>query len=88
MCVGDRAGSKFVIPSPLLVSDEGPGFPTDFVDPAFNRFTPMPAVPPEAPEATGLGLALVRAVAEARGGTVSVTGPQVALGLPARPPSS
>ncbi|MCY7400704.1 MAG: HAMP domain-containing histidine kinase [Nocardioides sp.] len=70
----------------LLVSDHGPGFPTDFVDQAFNRFTRADAS--RTTRGTGLGLALVRAVAEAHGGTACITGPQVALELPARPPSS
>jgi len=70
----------------LAVSDEGPGFPADFVDQAFNRFTR--ADTSRTTRGTGLGLALVQAVAEAHGGTASITGPQVALDLPTRAPST
>lgn len=70
----------------LAVSDEGPGFPADFVDQAFSRFTR--AETSRTTRGTGLGLALVRAVAEAHGGTASITGPQVALDLPTRAPST
>ena len=66
----------------LAVSDEGPGFPADFVDQAFNRFTR--ADTSRTTRGTGLGLALVQAVAEAHRGTAYITGPQVALDLPAR----
>ena len=50
----------------LHVCDEGPGFPPDFLDAAFERFT-------RADEArgrggTGLGLAIVDAIARAHGG--------------------
>lgn len=66
----------------LAVSDEGPGFPADFVDHAFDRFTR--ADTSRTTRGTGLGLALVQAVAEAHGGTASITGPQVVLDLPTR----
>lgn len=64
----------------LVVSDEGPGFPRDFVDQAFNRFTR--ADTSRTTRGTGLGLALVHAVAEAHGGQAFITGPQVTLDLP------
>ena len=70
----------------LAVSDEGPGFPADFVDQAFDRFTR--ADTSRTTRGTGLGLALVQAVAEAHGGIASITGPQVALDLPTRPSST
>ena len=66
----------------LAVSDEGPGFPAEFVGQAFNRFTR--ADTSRTTRGTGLGLALVQAVAEAHGGTASITGTQVTLGLPTR----
>ena len=70
----------------LAVSDEGPGFPADFVSQAFDRFTR--ADTSRTTRGTGLGLALVQAVAEAHGGTASITGPQIALDLPTRAPST
>lgn len=64
----------------LAVKDEGPGFPTDFIDKAFDRFTR--ADTSRTTRGTGLGLALVQAVAQAHGGTASIAGPQVTLNLP------
>jgi two-component system OmpR family sensor kinase len=68
------------------VSDEGAGFPADFVPHAFDRFS-------RADEArtrggTGLGLAIVEGVARAHGGTVQVAsdpggGAAVTMVLPA-----
>ena len=46
------------------VTDEGEGFPADFLPTAFERFSRAG----RAPDGTGLGLALVRAVAVAHGG--------------------
>jgi signal transduction histidine kinase len=70
----------------LTVSDDGPGFPAEFVDRAFDRFTR--ADTSRTTRGTGLGLALVQAVAEAHGGTAIITGPQIALDLPTPAPSS
>ncbi|EON22055.1 ATPase domain-containing protein [Nocardioides sp. CF8] len=70
----------------LAVSDDGPGFPAEFVDQAFDRFTRADSS--RTTRGTGLGLALVQAVAEAHGGTATITGPQVALDLPTPAPSS
>ncbi len=66
----------------LAVSDEGPGFPAHFADKAFNRFTR--ADTSRTTEGTGLGLALVQAVAKAHGGTASINGPRVSLDLPTK----
>lgn len=66
----------------LAVSDEGPGFPDDFVDQAFDRFTR--ADTSRTTRGTGLGLALVQAVAEAHGGNATITGPEVTLDVPTR----
>jgi signal transduction histidine kinase len=54
----------------VSVRDEGPGFPDEFVPQAFDRFTR--AEQSRSTPGSGLGLALVRAVAEAQGGTTSV----------------
>ena len=63
----------------LVVSDEGPGFPDEFVEKAFDRFSR--AESSRTSGGTGLGLALVKAVAEAHGGTATVRGAEVSLYL-------
>jgi heavy metal sensor kinase len=50
----------------LQVFDEGPGFPPDFVDRAFERFSR--ARKSGGAEGSGLGLAIVETIAEAHGG--------------------
>ena len=50
----------------LHVRDEGPGFPPDFLDAAFERFTR--ADPARGRGGTGLGLAIVDVIARAHGG--------------------
>ena len=72
----EPAGDTIVI----RVSDEGPGFPDDFVPRAFERFS-------RADEArtsggAGLGLAIVDAVARAHSGGVSASGSTVTIVLP------
>jgi signal transduction histidine kinase len=62
------------------VFDEGPGFPPDFAAYAFDRFTR--ADESRSTPGTGLGLALVHAVAEAHGGTVAISGARVTLRFP------
>lgn len=64
----------------LAVDDEGPGFPSDFIDKAFDRFSR--ADTSRTTRGTGLGLALVQAVAEAHTGTATVTRSRVTLDLP------
>lgn len=64
----------------VTVSDEGPGFPPEFVAKAFDRFTRADAS--RSTVGTGLGLAIVRAVAEAHGGTARIQGAAVSMTLP------
>jgi heavy metal sensor kinase len=71
----------------LHVSDEGPGFPPDFLEHAFRRFSrPHPA---QSGGGAGLGLAIVRAIAEAHAGTAhaanrDLAGADVWIALPSR----
>jgi two-component system, OmpR family, sensor kinase len=51
----------------LAVTDEGPGFPADFLPQAFDRFTRAEAS--RTSPGSGLGLALVAVVAASHGGT-------------------
>jgi two-component system OmpR family sensor kinase len=67
------------------VSDEGPGFPAEFLPRAFDRFARADEARSGA--ASGLGLAIVEAVARAHGGTAravngSRSGAVVILALP------
>lgn len=64
----------------LSVDDDGPGFPADFIDSAFQRFTR--ADPSRSTPGTGLGLALVQAVAEAHGGSAEISGAKVSVVVP------
>ena len=68
----------------ISVTDSGTGFSPDFADIAFDRFTRADAS--RTTPGSGLGLALVRAVAEAHGGTVAIEdgghGARVVLRLP------
>ena len=54
----------------LSVSDQGHGFPDDFRDYAFDRFTRVGGT--RATRGTGLGLALVMAVCQAHDGTARI----------------
>jgi len=53
------------------VSDEGPGFSRELAPRAFERFARRDGAARERP-AAGLGLAIVRAIAEAHGGTATI----------------
>ncbi len=68
----------------LSVSDEGRGFPADFLPRAFERFSR--ADPARTSGGVGLGLAIVDAVARAHGGRASAAGVTVTLVLPAHRP--
>jgi signal transduction histidine kinase len=48
-----------------IVRDEGPGFPPDFLDQAFDRFAKPPS---QAGGGAGLGLSIVRSIASAHAG--------------------
>jgi two-component system, OmpR family, sensor kinase len=69
----------------LAVSDDGPGIPAEIRDRLFEPFVRAG----EAPTSTGLGLSVVRAVAEAHGGEVIATsgeaGSRIELRLPWSP---
>jgi len=54
----------------LHVEDTGPGFPPDFIDHAFQRFTR--ADPGRGGRGAGLGLAIVHTIARAHGGYAQV----------------
>ncbi|MGW5329419.1 ATP-binding protein [Streptomyces sp. NPDC004014] len=68
----------------VCVTDEGPGFPPDFLPRAFDRFARAEAS--RTSDGSGLGLAFVHAVATAHGGTVDADnvgdGAAVTLRLP------
>ena len=57
----------------LDVHDDGPGLPSDLVDEAFDRFTRGDSSRTRASGGAGLGLSLVSAIAEAHGGSASLT---------------
>ena len=54
----------------FLVEDDGPGIPPDQLDRVFDRFHRTDPARSRASGGVGLGLAIVRAIAEAHGGTV------------------
>ncbi len=72
----DQNGGSIV----LEVSDGGPGFPDGFRDRAFERFSR--ADEGRTGGGAGLGLAIVRAVAQAHGGDAEADGSTVKLTLP------
>jgi len=57
------------------VADQGPGIPAGDLDRIFEKFYRVPRAADADTPGTGLGLALVREVAELHGGTVTVASP-------------
>ncbi len=77
----------------LAVEDDGPGIPADQCERVFDRFHRTDAARDRASGGAGLGLAIVRAIAEAHGGSVSASrsgpgGARVALVLPGFVPAA
>jgi heavy metal sensor kinase len=74
----------------IAVADSGAGFETAFLDRAFDPFTRSDAARSRDDGGAGLGLAIVRAVAEAHGGSVEASnrpegGATVIISLPLQP---
>lgn len=71
----------------IEISDEGPGFPEEFLPRAFDAFTRSDAGRTRREGGAGLGLAIVSAIAEAHGGSATAenreSGASVTLVLPA-----
>ncbi len=72
----------------FAVSDDGPGFPADFHDAAFERFSSQPRGAGRG--GAGLGLAIVKSFAELHGGRVRIEqrdghGARVVCRIPVRP---
>ncbi len=61
-----------VAPGSLAVADTGPGIPAEDLDHAFDRFHLRRRHGRGSPDGAGLGLAIVRDLTEAMGGTVAV----------------
>jgi two-component system, OmpR family, sensor kinase len=74
----------------LHVTDDGPGFPAEFLPHAWERFARADAARTE--DGAGLGLAIVRAIAEAQGGQAhaanTTSGADVWITLPSSPPET
>lgn len=70
----------------LVVTDDGPGMPTDFIDRAFDRFSRADKSRTGSTGGSGLGLALVKVIVSGGGGTVELSngtpGLEVRVSLP------
>jgi signal transduction histidine kinase len=70
VCVSVRAEDGWAV---LVVADDGPGIPAGDIERAFGRFSRLDdARSRDGSEGAGLGLAIVRATAEAHGGSVTL----------------
>ena len=83
---GSREGQYAVV----TVTDSGPGFPTEFLSHAFERFRRADVARSNDSGGTGLGLAIVDAIVKAHGGWAAASnrpdgGASVRLGFPAQP---
>jgi signal transduction histidine kinase len=84
-----RSGDAVV----MEVADAGPGFPLSFLPHAFERFRRADAARSRDGGGAGLGLAIVRSIAEAHGGTATAAnlttgGAVVRIELPASRPNT
>ncbi|MGE5281129.1 MAG: sensor histidine kinase [Chloroflexota bacterium] len=72
--VSPRGGTVRIAATPgqLAVSDEGPGIPPEEIAHAFERFHLRARTGHNSADGAGLGLAIVRELAEAMGGSVAV----------------
>jgi two-component system, OmpR family, sensor kinase len=76
----------------IEAADDGPGFPADFLDSAFERFARPDTARTRGTAGSGLGLAIVRSVIIAHGGTVAARngppfgGAVIIIHLPAEEP--
>lgn len=70
------AGGRVTVsaaPGSIVVSDTGPGIPAEDLEHAFDRFHLRRCHGRGSPDGAGLGLAIVRELTEAMGGSVAVT---------------
>jgi signal transduction histidine kinase len=79
-----------VAPGEVAVTDQGPGIPEEEIPRAFERFRLRARAGRGSPEGAGLGLAIVRELSEAMGGSVAVEnlpagGARFTVRLPAQP---
>jgi two-component system, OmpR family, sensor kinase len=65
--VAGRAEGRDVV---ITVTDAGPGFPAEYLPRAFERFSRPDSGRARAEGGAGLGLSIVRAIAQAHGGQV------------------
>mgnify|MGYP003734609419 CR=1 FL=1 len=68
VCTLDEAGERCV---ELLVDDAGPGLPQEIKAHPFQRFAQLPGK--RRREGSGLGLSIAQKIAEAHGGTLTLT---------------